>query len=746
MYLRLVLIFVFLIPYLLPCQISFQNPDFNLDFEKVQAGRIFPEHWVQWGNGYYFGLDSSTQHSGKYSILIKIDKTNNANGAISMSIPANYNGKQVEVRAYLKQKDVTDGQFGLVLRIDGPKGMLNYKGLPVKSIKGTTNWKQYTIKLPYPKEARAIIVGAGLEGVGELWADDFEVLIDGKNINELEPLKPKENDKPELRAEFDNEFILGSKIKDIPVNEKTVNDLIILCKVWGFLKYYHPSVAKGARNWDNELFRILPKIISCNSVNERNQVLYKWILSLGKIQSGSFKSNSKVKMKPDLSWLNKNSFSDSLVNKLNEIKNALRPEENYYVSLTKGVGNPIFKNENSYFDYSYNFKDQGYNLLSLFRYWNIIQYYYPYRNLISKDWESILSDYMPKFITVFNELDYKLCVLSMISEIHDTHANISKDDNTIEKYYGYNRGPYELKFIQDKAVVTGYYDSTEVKRSRLRVGDIIEKINNENINDIVIKKLPISCGSNYSTQLRNISKLLFRTNDTVLRVEFLRGDSIMNTMIHCSNPSYFKDYKYLFPDTCFKIINKNIAYIYPGKLNEKDINKLWPYIEKTDGLIIDFRCYPSDFFVFSLGNYLMPKAKDFVRFSIGNIQQPGLFTYSNTLKVGNKNKNRYKGKIIILVNETTQSSAEYHVMAFRVSPGAKVIGSTTAGADGNVSQFFLPGGISTKISGIGVYYPDGTETQRVGIIPDIEVKPTIKGIKEVRDEVLEKAIELINKR
>jgi C-terminal processing protease CtpA/Prc len=51
----------------------------------------------------------------------------------------------------------------------------------------------------------------------------------------------------------------------------------------------------------------------------------------------------------------------------------------------------------------------------------------------------------------------------------------------------------------------------------------------------------------------------------------------------------------------------------------------------------------------------------------------------------------------------------------------------------------------TMISGIGVYYPDGTETQRVGIVPDVECKPTIQGIREGRDEVLEKAIEIILK-
>ena len=82
-------------------------------------------------------------------------------------------------------------------------------------------------------------------------------------------------------------------------------------------------------------------------------------------------------------------------------------------------------------------------------------------------------------------------------------------------------------------------------------------------------------------------------------------------------------------------------------------------------------------------------------------------------------------------------------MAFRAGDKTTVIGSTTAGADGNVSRIDLPGGMRTVISGIGVYYPDGKETQRIGIVPDIEVTPTIEGIKSGRDEVLEKAIELI---
>ena len=82
-------------------------------------------------------------------------------------------------------------------------------------------------------------------------------------------------------------------------------------------------------------------------------------------------------------------------------------------------------------------------------------------------------------------------------------------------------------------------------------------------------------------------------------------------------------------------------------------------------------------------------------------------------------------------------------MAFHAGDNTTIIGGTTAGAVGWNPTIVLQGGLSTTITGEGTYYPDGRETQRVGIALDIEVKPTIKGIREGRDELLEKAIEII---
>jgi hypothetical protein len=70
------------------------------------------------------------------------------------------------------------------------------------------------------------------------------------------------------------------------------------------------------------------------------------------------------------------------------------------------------------------------------------------------------------------------------------------------------------------------------------------------------------------------------------------------------------------------------------------------------------------------------------------------------------------------------------------------VGSQTAGADGDITGFNISSGFPTGFSSIGVYYPDGTPTQRIGIIPDSVVYQTPLGIRQGRDEVLEKALEI----
>lgn len=446
-----------------------------------------------------------------------------------------------------------------------------------------------------------------------------------------------------------------------------------------------------------------------------------------------------------MNWIKNSLLSEELTALLLKVKNAKRPKEHYFIGLQNGVGNPEFKNENSYS--TMNYPDVGFRLLSLFRYWNIIQYYFPYKNLIEEDWKNVLEEFIPKVINTKDETEYTLVILELIGRVHDTHASIWGDNQVLNKYFGNNYATVELTFIENKVVVTGYYDEKTGKETGLQIGDIITDINNRSTEEIIKDELKYSPASNYPTQLRNIAQNLLRTNDSLISVEYIRNEKKETGTIRAFSMDEVNFYaKYQVRDTCFKQLNKDIAYINNGSLKIDYLSTLWKEIENSKGLIIDNRNYPSDFVIYELSNYLLPRSTKFVKFSKGSLENPGLFSISNFLKAGKKNKSYYKGKVVILVNETTQSSAEFHTMAYRVHPNAIVIGSTTAGADGNVSGIYLPGGIYTMISGIGVYYPDGKETQRIGIVPDIEFKPTIKGIREGKDELLEKAIEIIKEK
>jgi C-terminal processing protease CtpA/Prc len=101
---------------------------------------------------------------------------------------------------------------------------------------------------------------------------------------------------------------------------------------------------------------------------------------------------------------------------------------------------------------------------------------------------------------------------------------------------------------------------------------------------------------------------------------------------------------------------------------------------------------------------------------------------------------RYKGNTVMLIDERAVSQPEHSGLFFRAANGTKFIGSPTAGADGDISNFMVPGGIIIGFSAQGVQYADGGQLQRIGLVPDIEVRPTIAGIQSGRDEVLEAAI------
>ena len=103
-------------------------------------------------------------------------------------------------------------------------------------------------------------------------------------------------------------------------------------------------------------------------------------------------------------------------------------------------------------------------------------------------------------------------------------------------------------------------------------------------------------------------------------------------------------------------------------------------------------------------------------------------------------KSKYRGKTVMLIDERAVSQAEHTGLWFEAANGTKFIGSNSAGVDGDMTNLVLPGGIYVSFTGQEVRHADGRQLQRIGLVPDIAVRPTVGGIRQGRDEVLERAV------
>jgi len=545
------------------------------------------------------------------------------------------------------------------------------------------------------------------------------------------------------------EFVKGSGLVFDHLSENQIENLSLLGKIWGFLKYYHPSIAEGRLNWDYELFRILPAYIKAVKQDERDHMLTNWINGLGSVEVCK-KCNEVVKneiLKPDLDWISGNQLTDSLKAILNFVKLNRHQGKSFYIETIPRVGNPNILNEKPYQQFIY--PDVGYRLLGLFRYWNIIQYWFPDRHLIGEDWKKVLTEFIPKFINVKNEMEYWNISQQLIARIHDSHANLLSSSPEWNNRFGKYFPPVMVSFVENNPVVSVVVKDTLASLSRIRRGDVIKKVNGKNVSDIIMERLPNLPASNYKAQLRDLCFQLLVSKDSITDITIERDGKQIDCKLHHFALSKWSDwYRYDFPyqkDSSFFFISPGTGYINLGTIKKNQIDSVFKALKNSNGLIIDNRQYPGEFVLYQIAEKLNPQPTPFVIFPVCNLNYPGSFSVGKPFSAGRKNTDYYKGKVVILVNENTQSSGEFNSMAFRTAPNAVVMGSTTAGADGNVTNFFyMPGGIFTRFSGIGILYPDGKETQRVGIVPDIEVKRTIKGIKEGRDELVEKAVEFIN--
>ncbi|AWK03921.1 hypothetical protein HYN56_06620 [Flavobacterium crocinum] len=355
---------------------------------------------------------------------------------------------------------------------------------------------------------------------------------------------------------------------------------------------------------------------------------------------------------------------------------------------------------------------------------------------MDQHWDKSLAEALPGFIAPESEVNFHFALKELIAKLNDSHAFLGTRTLFLN-FSGDKFIPFETKIIDDRAIVISSKNDSLTKLDDIRIGDIITKFDGKTIAQILKEKTRYIEGSNAPTVLRNANTVIFNGKTKNAEIEFIRDGK---TTVKSINRYIYKDIK-VKPVTKekWKILDDNIGYVDFTSLMYDDIPALIENLKDTKAVIFDNRCYPNGV-MSAIAGWINSHEKDFARFTYPDITYPGKFYWSRNFQIGSENPANYKGKVIVLVDENTQSHAEFTAMSLQTAPNVTIIGSQTAGADGNVCSFQIVKGFYTAFSGIGVFYPDKKETQRIGIVPDIEVKPTLLGVQQGRDEVLERAV------
>ncbi|MFD2942648.1 S41 family peptidase [Flavobacterium notoginsengisoli] len=513
--------------------------------------------------------------------------------------------------------------------------------------------------------------------------------------------------------------------------------LVATCKVWGFLKYYHPKVANGEINWDNQLLEKLPKIEKAQTKEEFSLILENWIDDLGPVKEIAPIAVSKEVKYFDknfnLSWFNNKLFSKKLSKKLKFVE-----ENRFQTDEEIGPGYNPLKNGN-YFDLK--FDNQNSRILWFFMYWNLVEYYFPYKYLMDQKWDLTLENAIPLLIKAQNEEDFFNVMTKVAAKLDDSHVEFVPYKSG---FFDENRRffPARGKIIDNKIVVTQILADSLAQADDIKVGDVITKVNDKTIAALIAENRDLCAASNEAVLLNKVVRRILNGYSDNVNVEFLKDGKYTTKAMrwfnyHDSHRNEFKKGAQKKKEK-FKLLENNIGYVDMGIIKSANIPAMIEKLKQTKAIVFDMRNYPNGTY-YDIANFLNAHEEKFAIYTYPDFSYPGRFKWTEGSTCGAENKDHYKGKVIVLLNEESLSQAEWTAMCFQTASNTTIIGSQTAGADGNVTELDFKT-FHTRYTGIGVYYPDGRETQRIGIVPDIEVKPTIKGIQEGKDEVLDRAL------
>ncbi|MFL6291884.1 MAG: S41 family peptidase [Thermoanaerobaculia bacterium] len=370
--------------------------------------------------------------------------------------------------------------------------------------------------------------------------------------------------------------------------------------------------------------------------------------------------------------------------------------------------------------------------------WNVFQHFYPYFDVVRTDWPAALREALASAAIDRDETAFLDTLRVLVAQLHDGHGNVGLATQSWDRFASL---PLALRWIEDRLTVVAV---TPGKADRIRPGDVILSIDGVPAAEALAKRERLVSGATPQwIQWSAVNRLSRgRIGEKArLKIQPATGEPYEVSLAYDVKPPFPDEPR---PERIAEI-RPGVWYVDLGRITDDDFNAAVAKLAEARGVIFDLRGYPGKLSPVVL-QHLTDTPITSARWNVPIVTRPdreGMeFQLSNwSLE---PRKPRIRGKVAFLTDGRAISYAETWMGMVENYKLAEIVGGPTAGTNGNINPFDLPGGYSFFWTGMKVLKHDGSQHHGIGILPTVPAAPTLQGVREGRDEVLEKGIEVVS--
>jgi len=636
----------------------------------------------------HLGVGSASQPGGIYKSIrvnrpIPEKPVSQGFAPIAQTFPAGQiKGKDFRLTGWMKVDSTSGGAGYFMVRIQKKGKVVYFYNMSDRPATSNT-WKEYTITGTANKDADTIYIGAMLGGKGSLYIDNLQLAVkdgnDWKNVS------------------LDNGSFEDKESKPWRYNASLAG-------------YRFATVTTDAYKGDKAM-----SIISINDPSRRNKTAAKPLY-------GQYPKPGEFIQRPLAPGI------ECIVPlALYGTKEQTYPQGDSagLTHLESSIHTAVPSGSNG--------DNAHVRLGDVVILWNIFRHFFPYWEDASATPDELLDKTLTKAATDRSRYDFLTTLQEMTGYMNDGHMHVFLQGDTIRRAYA----PLAIVGAGGRLVIDKVLDST-LNISR---GEVIETIDGLPAAQYMAAIDKKESGSPQLKVFRDIVSLTLGPRDSALTLGLRREDGVHTVRVPRSM-EWQPWYQALLKHPPSGWIKPGIFYIDLDRDPMDSIRAWMPQLEKARSIICDLRGYPNS--NHELIGHFLTETEDTKWMYVPQITYPDYQQVAYSEGGWNMhpiNPHLY-GKAYFLTDGSAISYAESYMGFIKDLHLATIIGQPTAGTNGNINPMSLPGGYHVNFTGMLVKDHQGGKHHLKGIVPDVPVAITIKGIREGRDEILDKALEL----